>query len=325
MLEACCRPLLNTFPQRLLMAGSRGRVLLWIAIFLLLPITITNSSSENGEVIDDGDTISVQYIDYSCYQQSLECQATESEHIVEYFGADWCEPCQIVEDSLAVMNRTDTVILQHHASVEDYTYLNYSKLRYDDKFRLLFIPSLVIDGNGLLTGSSQSFDLNQSLNNHTGLLNNSLSDVVLKNGTVRWNHSSGQTLTIWRLDSTQHDSRNFTHQYLASDSIKIDLNDPNISSDGGVNITGLLQNWSGRLIFILENNGSPQLQSYSDKTATNMEFNADETEVQNQVKTSNSAHYAGIWFVIMLTLITPAIILWVKETKRPNQSILEQE
>ena len=307
------------------MAGSRGRVLLWIAIFLLLPITITNSSSENGEVIDDGDTISVQYIDYSCYQQSLECQATESEHIVEYFGADWCEPCQIVEDSLAVMNRTDTVILQHHASVEDYTYLNYSKLRYDDKFRLLFIPSLVIDGNGLLTGSSQSFDLNQSLNNHTGLLNNSLSDVVLKNGTVRWNHSSGQTLTIWRLDSTQHDSRNFTHQYLASDSITIDLNDPNISSDGGVNITGLLQNWSGRLIFILENNGSPQLQSYSDKTATNMEFNADETEVQNQVKTSNSAHYAGIWFVIMLTLITPAIILWVKETKRPNQSILEQE
>ena len=307
------------------MAGSRGRVLLWIAIFLLLPITITNSSSENGEVIDDGDTISVQYIDYSCYQQSLECQATESEHIVEYFGADWCEPCQIVEDNLAVMNRTDTVILQHHASVEDYTYLNYSKLRYDDKFRLLFIPSLVIDGNGLLTGSSQSFDLNQSLNNHTGLLNNSLSDVVLKNGTVRWNHSSGQTLTIWRLDSTQHDSRNFTHQYLASDSIKIDLNDPNISSDGGVNITGLLQNWSGRLIFILENNGSPQLQSYSDKTATNMEFNADETEVQNQVKTSNSAHYAGIWFVIMLTLITPAIILWVKETKRPNQSILEQE
>ena len=307
------------------MAGSRGRVLLWIAIFLLLPITITNSSSENGEVIDDGDTISVQYIDYSCYQQSLECQATESEHIVEYFGADWCEPCQIVEDSLAVMNRTDTVILQHHASVEDYTYLNYSKLRYDDKFRLLFIPSLVIDGNGLLTGSSQSFDLNQSLNNHTGILNNSLSDVVLKNGTVRWNHSSGQTLTIWRLDSTQHDSRNFTHQYLASDSITIDLNDPNISNDGGVNITGLLQNWSGRLIFILENNGSPQLQSYSDKTATNMEFNEDEDEVQNQLKTSNPAHYAGIWFVIMLILITPAIILWVKETKRPSQSILEQE
>ena len=307
------------------MAGSRERVLLWIAIFLLLPITITNSSSENGGVIDDGDTISVQYIDYSCYQQSLECQATESEHIVEYFGADWCEPCQIVEDSLAMMNRTDTVILQHHASVEDYTYLNYSKLRYDAKFRLLFIPSLVIDGNGLLTGSSQSFDLNKSLNNHTGLLNNSLSDVILKNGIVRWNHSSGQTLTIWRLDSTQHDSRNFTHQYLASDSITIDLNDPNISSDGGVNITGLLQNWTGRLIFILENNGSPQLQSYSDKTATNMEFNEDEDEVQNQLKTSNSAHYAGIWFVIMLILITPAIILWVKETKRPNQSILEQE
>ena len=307
------------------MAGSRGRVLLWIAIFLLLPITITNTSSENGEVIDDGDTIAVQYIDYSCYQQSLECQATESEHIVEYFGADWCEPCQIVEDNLATMNRTDTVILQHHASVEDYTYLNYSKLRYDAKFRLLFIPSLVIDGNGLLTGSSQSFDLNQSLNNNTGLINNTLSDVVLKNGIISWNHSAGQKLTIWRLDSTLHESRNFTHQYLATDSVTIDLNDSNLSNNEGVNITGLLQNWSGRLIFILENNGSPQLRSYSDQTATNMEFNEDGNYSITQVENSNSAYYAAIWFVIMLILITPAIILWVKEIKRPNQSILEQE
>jgi hypothetical protein len=307
------------------MAGSRGQVLLWITIFLLLPITIANTSSESGEAIDDGNIIAIQYIDYSCYQQSLECQATESEHIVEYFGADWCEPCQIVEENLATMNRTDTVILQHHASVDDYTYLNYSKLRFDDKFRLLHIPSLVINGNGLLTGSSQSFDLNQSLNNNTGLLNNSLGDVVLKNGILRWNHSDGQKLTIWRLDSTQHESRNFTHQYLASDSVTFDLNDPEISSDEGVNITGLLQNWSGRLIFILENNGSPQLQSYSDETATNMEFNEDGNEVKTQVETSNSAHYAAIWFVIMLILITPAIILWVKEIKPVNQSILEQE
>ena len=307
------------------MAGSGGRVLLWIAIFLLLPITIANTSSENGEVIDDGDIIAVQYIDYSCYQQSLECQATESEHIVEYFGADWCEPCQLVEDNLAMMNRTDTVILQHHASVEDYTYLNYSNLRYDAKFRLLFIPSLVIDGNGLRTGSSQSLDLNQSLNDNTGLLNDSLSDVVLKNGILSWNHSDGQKLTIWRLDPTQHESRNFTHQYLASDSVTIDLNDSNSSNHEGVNITGLLQNWSGRLIFILENNGSPQLRSYSDETATNMEFNNDETEVVTSVENSNPAHYATIWFVIMLILITPAIMLWVKEIKRPNQSILEQE
>ncbi len=307
------------------MADSRGRVLLWIAIFLLLPITTVNTSSENGEVIEDGDIIAVQYIDYSCYQQALQCQATESEHIVEYFGADWCEPCQIVEDNLAMMNRTDTVILQHHASVEDFTYLNYSNLRYDTKFRLLFIPSLVIDGNGLLTGSSQSFDLNHSLDNNTGLINNSLSDVVLKNGIISWNYSTGQKLTIWRLDSTQHDSRNFTHQYLATDSVTIDLNDSNLSNNDGFNITGLLQNWSGRLIFILENNGSPQLRSYSDQTATNMEFNNDGDYAKIQVENSSSARYAAIWFVIMLILITPAIILWIKEIKHPNQSILEQE
>jgi hypothetical protein len=116
----------------------------------------------------------------------------------------------------------------------------------------------------------------------------------------------------------------FRSQYLASDSVTIDLNDSNISNHEGVNISGLLQNWNGRLIFILENNGSPQLQ-YSDETATNMELNEDGNEAPTQVENYNSARYAAIWFAIMLILIAPAIILWVKETKPSNQSILEQE
>lgn len=306
--------------------SDNGRwVFFWSGIFLLLSTSIANTSSQGEEDLDDGDILAVQYIDYSCYQQSLDCEASESEHIVEYFGADWCEPCQLVEDNLATLNRTDTVILQHHASSEDYTYLNHSKFRYDDKFRLLFIPSLVIDGNGLLTGSSQALDLNQSLNSNIGLQNNSLSDVILKDGIIRWNHSDGQKLSIWRLDSTQHESRNFTHQYLATDSVIIDFSDSNISNTAGVNISGMLDGWSGRLIFILENNGSPKLQSYSDETAGNMEFNEDKNEIPIPEKTPNPALYAAIWFVIMLILITPAIMLWVKEIKRPKQPIFEQE
>jgi len=307
------------------MSDNRRWVFFWAAIFLLLSTSITNTSSEGEDDLEEGDIIAVQYIDYSCYQQSLDCEASESEHIVEYFGADWCEPCQIVEDNLATLNRTDTVVLQHHASSEDYTYLNYSKFRFDDKFRLLFIPSLVIDGNGLLTGSSQAFDLNQSLDSHDGLQNDNLSDVKLKDDILRWNHTIGQKLTIWRLDSVQHESRNFTHQYLATDSITIDFSDSNISNTEGVNISGMLQGWNGRLIFILENDGSPQLHSYSDETAGNMEFNDDEKETTNYKQTSNSAVFAVIWFLIMAILITPAIMLWVKEIKRPKQSILEQE
>jgi hypothetical protein len=306
--------------------SDNGRWVFFLCgIFLLLSTSIANTSSQGEGDLDDGDILAVQYIDYSCYQQSLDCEASESEHIVEYFGADWCEPCQLVEDNLAALNRTDTVILQHHASSEDYTYLNHSKFRYDDKFRLLFIPSIVIDGNGLLTGSSQALDLNQSLNTHIGLQNNSLSDVILKDGIIRWNHSAGQKLSIWRLDSTQHESRNFTHQYLATDSITIDFSDSNISNSAGVNISEMLDGWSGRLIFILENSGSPQLQSYSDETAGNMEFNENENEIIIPVKTPNPALYAAIWFVILLILITPAIMLWVKEIKRPKQLIFEQE
>lgn len=307
------------------MSDNRRWVFFWTAIFLLLSTSLVNTSSEGEADLDDGDILAVQYIDYSCYQQSLDCEASEGEHIVEYFGADWCEPCQLVEDNLATLNRTDTVILQHHASSEDYTYLNHSKFRYDDKFRLLFIPSLVIDGNGLLTGSSQALDLNQSLNSNIGLQNNSLSDVILTDGIIRWNHSAGQKLSIWRLDSTQHESRNFTHQYLATDSVIIDFSDSNISNTAGVNISGMLDGWSGRLIFILENSGSPQLQSYSDETAGNMDFNEEEEEIPISEKTPNPALYAMLWFVILLILITPAIMLWVKEIKRPKQSIFEQE
>jgi len=307
------------------MSGNRRWVFFWAAIFLLLSTSITNTSSENGVESDDGAIIAVQYIDYSCYQQTLDCEASESEHIVEYFGADWCEPCHLVEDEIANLNRTDTVILQHHASSEDYTYLNHSKFRFDDKYRLLFIPTIVVDGKGLLTGSSQSFDLNQSLSTHNGLQNDDLYDVVLRNDTVHWNHSTGQRLTIWRLDSTQHENRNYTHQYLATDSLTIDFNDSNISYQDGVNLSDMLQNWNGRLIFVLENNGIPELQPYSDESAGNMEF-IDNDNNTNQVPiSSNPAQYALIWFAIMLLLIAPALTLWIREVKRPKQSIFEQE
>ena len=307
------------------MSGNRRWVFFWAAIFILLSTSITNTSSENGVESDDGAIIAVQYIDYSCYQQTLDCEASESEHIVEYFGADWCEPCHLVEDEIANLNRTDTVILQHHASSEDYTYLNHSKFRFDDKYRLLFIPTVVVDGKGLLTGSSQSFDLNQSLSTHNGLQNDDLYDVVLRNDTVHWNHSTGQRLTIWRLDSTQHENRNYTHQYLATDSLTIDFNDSNISYQDGVNLSEMLQNWNGRLIFVLENNGIPELQQYSDESAGNMEFIDNENNTNQATISSNPVQYALIWFAIMLLLIVPALVLWTREVKRPKQSIFEQE
>lgn len=307
------------------MAASSERVLLWVAILILLPTSLANISADEVEPVQNGALSTVQYLDYSCYQQSLQCQANESQHIVEYFGADWCEPCHLVEDNLAALNREDTVILQHHASVEDFTYLNYSKHRFEDKYRLLFVPSIVVDGKGLLTGSSQALDLNSSLDSNSGLENSSLSMVELNSGFVYWNNSTAQKLTIWRLDAVAHQSRNFTHQYLATDSLQIDLNDENISSQEGVNISALLQDWTGRLVFIFENEGSPQLQSYSDKTASNMDIIDDQEGETSELNNPNPAQYAMIWFVIMLLLIAPAIMLWIRELKRPKQVFFEQE
>ena len=111
--------------------------------------------------------------------------------------------------------KENTVIIQHHASVFDHSYLNYSKFRFDNKFRLLFIPSLVLNGQGLLTGTSQILELNDALGgyqmNYSGIDN-----LSIENGILNWHSDSEYNITIWRLDSTPHEFENYSHPYLAT-------------------------------------------------------------------------------------------------------------
>ena len=121
-----------------------------------------------------GHTIDVMIIDSECLDEQL-CHAWRPLHLIEYYGADWCEPCLDVELSLENIDTTKYAVIQHHPSVLDSSYLNFSNQRYETDFRLIFIPSIVIDGEGLLTGTKQANELNQNLpNNQTAVFNGTM-------------------------------------------------------------------------------------------------------------------------------------------------------
>ena len=59
-----------------------------------------------------GHTIDVMIIDSECLDEQL-CHAWRPLHLIEYYGADWCEPCLDVELSLENIDTTKYAVIQH--------------------------------------------------------------------------------------------------------------------------------------------------------------------------------------------------------------------
>ena len=113
-----------------------------------------DTEADNGS----GALLDAAVLDASCLSNT--CEGYRPDHLIEYFSADWCEPCEQVSEQLRNLTNPHHVVLQHHPSPEDSTFLSASKLRNDADYRLLFLPSLVIDGEHLLTGTRQAMDMN---------------------------------------------------------------------------------------------------------------------------------------------------------------------
>ena len=71
----------------------------------------------------------VRTFDVDCVLGNETCASKETTHFIEYFSADWCEPCELVSQELKELNRTDTTIIQHHPSPADLHF--YSDSTYD--------------------------------------------------------------------------------------------------------------------------------------------------------------------------------------------------
>ena len=91
------------------------------------------------------------------------CEADTSLRVVEYFGADWCEPCRPVEAMLDALERPDVLVVRHVPSPQDAGFSNLSYQRFDGHYGLMSLPAIVIDGYAVLTGESMTLRLEEAL------------------------------------------------------------------------------------------------------------------------------------------------------------------
>ena len=273
-------------------------VLFVVSFMVILPITSSAeySAKESQSGIDD-----VFFLDLPCDLNST-CEVSRPIHLIEYFGADWCEPCESLELFLDTLDFNEIALIQHHPSVLDYSYLNHSKIVFEQEYRLLFIPSLVVNSNGLLTGSTQGIELNQSLANiNTNF--SGIDDISIENGMLFWNTSTEHNLTIWRLEETVHEYRNRSLPYLAVERITV------TNENHQYNISKLLNHSNGRLVFILQDNEQPRpLQSISTSPTGDKSLSEGEEEIDQLFAHDGGYDLAVITFALLFLALLPALI-----------------
>ena len=210
-------------------------VRLLVLVGLLLVSTTGTGLQTEGEPTTEpvaGHLLDVRIISEAC-MSNASCTPVKPDHLIEYFSADWCDPCEDVADHLATLDDSTHVLLQHHASPADETFLSDSKLRFDQAYRLVFIPSLVVDGTHLLTGARQALDVASVLENVTTEWAG-LESLQVNNGTMSWNSSLQGTLNVWHAQPTPHTSADRVHGALAQNAENLNTSRGwfNLSSDG---------------------------------------------------------------------------------------------
>lgn len=271
--------------------------------FILISIS-TQIVSAQEQSQDDINLLDVYALDSSCLTEES-CDAWRPDSLIEYFGADWCDPCREVESEIGQVNRSRSVIVHHHPSPLDYTFLDHSKIKFDYEYRLLFIPSIVINGNGLLTGSSQALEINQVIDDSNSSFSG-IDEITYQNGTLYWNASDGYKLNIWKLEDTQHEFENYSHPHLATSFLSFD------SANKSANISSWMSNWDGRLVFLLEDTGPMKLKPASNQPTGEIEFNQGDKQnggisVIKEIKPSTLAIITGL---VLFAALLPALIMF---------------
>lgn len=311
-------PLFNTCPNRYTFTNAKFSVKI-LTLFLLITLVPNQSIAEEVENQDTAVLLDVQVLDSTCLNEES-CNSWRPDNLVEYFGADWCEPCVEVEDDLRNIDTNQSVVIQHHPSTSDETFFSQSKMKFENQYRLLFIPSIVINGESLLTGSSQALELNQVLEQQNNTFSGIL-DIKYLNGTLFWNASEGYNLNIWKLENTMHEFENYSHPYLATSLLSFK------SENKSANISEWLENWDGRLVFMLEDIGSAKLVSASTQPTGNFNFNQEENKVSQIEEEAqlNPAILAIIIGLIMFTILLPGLIMFQGLRKFDSENPHDEE
>jgi hypothetical protein len=306
---------LNTFIPPVTVSRTRVHLISMLLTALVTASTLPHATSSSIDEDEFATLLDVIIFDAACTHSSTPCEGQRIQHLVEYYGADWCEPCELIENEIDLMNRSDTFVLQHHPSVADESFLSASKLRFETEHRLLFIPSIVIDGQGLLTGSSQGLELSNALSlrstNFSGL-----SNVSLSNGNLTWSALGGDTVSVWTTEATAHPNRNRTHPNLATGMMAF-----NSTAEHG-NISAMMSGNEVSIVVVLEKTGTYRLVTDSQNPTGGIDvYDGNTSNPDSSIDRRSPGLEASIWTVILILSLLPAIYMrWsISKQSQPAQ------
>lgn len=262
----------------------------WVVLLalLLLPTYGAESSSIEGEFHE------VAFFDLTCLEEGG-CQAQTPNHFIEYHASETCEPCVVVEEMFSERqdDASDVLVIEHRPSPQDSEFLSESKVRFEQVHRLYGIPNLVIDGKGLLSGSSQALELEQALANHSSL-NESVLNYQLNAGNLTWTPAEGRIQIIETRDDALHNVTAITEVNASLGSYQINATE-------------------GLLVLIHETPGRYQLEYWSESIASGLEFEDEDMKTESMDR-SGLAITVGI---ALIFLVIPAFVMTWNIMKTP--------
>lgn len=286
---------------------------------LILLVLIPTSTGHGTESDDEAASIhDVKTFDIQCALTNETCIASSTTHLIEYFSADWCEPCDLVSAELNALNRTDVTVLQHHPSPLDLHFLSDSKFRFETTYGFWGVPDLVLNGEGLLTGPSQSQELGLVLDNFSREWSG-FTSISLNNGTLSWASDDGDEVHVWITENGAHeinnqDQINVVHHHMAIGSENQTLDISNFINENTTNI-----------VVTLESPGRFELRSASTLSSQGYSL-IDEESDQNGIEiTKQGREYdmAIAVFGLSMAAFIPALIMYVRIVR--NEPVLNDE
>lgn len=190
------------------------------ASLMLLPGLASSHGIQGAH--SEGYVADVVVIDLNC-DENQTCVSRPS-HIVEYFGADWCDECPKVEEQLRNMTDDSVITISHRPSTSDDFWLQESKDRFLEVYGLWGYPSVAVDGHYILAGPTQARELDTLISdydsNYSGITNVSLTG---DNISIVGNFTN-MTVDIWTISANQSKTNLVTNHtnYSATQTVDIE-------------------------------------------------------------------------------------------------------
>ena len=291
--------------------GCQPWPLLIAAVMVLSIVPASANQAETETPPLEGALLDVAFMSTSCLENET-CHAQRPVHLIEYFSADWCEPCVEVGETLNGIASNQTVVLQHHPSPQDVSFFSDSKQRNDDDYRLLFLPSIVLDGTHLLTGTRQAMDLVSTMENNSNQWHG-LAGVQLANNTLHWNASTNGTVVVWAVGPTPHEASGKIHPSVAYKRFSANAS----VGEMVVNTTDLPVNTS--LVVLLEQEGVRSLTVGSLAPTGSMDL-IDNTPGETTGSLGESEAYLPVLVGLFLALVLLPAFVSHRRLMKPKQT-----